>query len=326
MPRMGYRGASLATVFLLLSGVLFAQPERPIRRPTDNKLALETIDVVPRADTPEVVEGVTSRLVFHTSPLSGKGLLSEQIRAALKALDKANGSAVFLKFRVFVAGTGDVRRFQSIVSEDFADKKLPLPAVTAVLVGALPGENTQVVIESISEEKKRTVNPAGLIFVSSQPSVAQLQGAMQSAGAKLVRVSCFADTLARAEAARIAAAKAFPGAPGAFVQATRYGIGDKIQCEGVGRLPARKGAPLVERVPNGVLARMPKLLFTAAQVVYGEDGAKEANERLGEAVSGEILMATHYSVAGSGERSGVIIEGLSSQDASAAVEAVVAVK
>src|ERR1700683_3159654 len=114
-------------------------------------------------DPPMVAAGETSRLVFYVSPLSTKGLLSQQTRDALKAILKANGGAPVVHIRAFVAGSGDLRRVPQIVSEVFTEKKLPLPSVSVVQAGGLPLENAQVVIEAVSETKK-PVNPAGLSF------------------------------------------------------------------------------------------------------------------------------------------------------------------
>jgi len=230
-----------------------------------------------------------------------------------------------------------------------------VPAITTVLVGALPVENAQVVIESISEDKKNNLNPAGLAFVSAQPSVAQLEKVMQAAGAVALRVNCFADSLAAADEARKAAAKTFPSAAGTFVQATRAGIGSRVACEGVGRLPGRSaapGAPLVERLAGedsdrsaAVLVRLPKVVFTSAQMAFVEQnsGIQQAYERLGRAIqaahitAGEVLFTNRYSVVGLGEstapaptenrpgRTSVVVEGLPALDANLAVEIVAAV-
>ena len=115
----------------------------------------------------------TAKLMFHVSPLSAKGLLTQQVHDALKALDRANGGATFIKLRAFVAGTGDMRRVATIVAEEFSAKKMPLPAVTTVQVGALPMDGAQVVIESISQEKndKKTLEPErpGVLFGPASP-------------------------------------------------------------------------------------------------------------------------------------------------------------
>src|SRR6266568_1998957 len=80
-------------------------------------------------DPPATVTAETARLVFHVSPLSGKGLLSQQVRDALKALLKTEGGATIVKMRAFVAGSGDLRRVSFFVSETSTEKHLPLPAV-----------------------------------------------------------------------------------------------------------------------------------------------------------------------------------------------------
>ncbi|MEO7652670.1 MAG: hypothetical protein ABIZ80_19595, partial [Bryobacteraceae bacterium] len=67
-------------------------------------------------DPPAAVTAETRRLAFYTSPLSGKGLLSAQVRDALKALLKSSGGASIVKIRALVAGSGDLRRVQAIVS------------------------------------------------------------------------------------------------------------------------------------------------------------------------------------------------------------------
>ena len=64
-------------------------------------------------DLPPTVIGETRRLTFHVTPLSARGLLSQQIRDALKALEKSTGNATMVKLRAFVAGTGDMRRVQT---------------------------------------------------------------------------------------------------------------------------------------------------------------------------------------------------------------------
>ncbi len=284
---------------------LWAQPQnKPIKRPDNNELELIDLDAAVRLDPPSAVVGTTSRLVFHTSPLSSKGLLSEQVRAALKALDKANGSATILKLRAFVAGTGDVRRVQSIVTEVFTGKKWPLPALTTIQVGGLPLENAQVVIEAISQEKKKEVNPGGLAFFSAQDAaaptdaVAQLEMAMKAVEATPLRVTCFAQSAEAAEQARLASAKAFPRMPATAVQLTRYGQEPHAACEGIGRLPAKDAAgplvsrmdvpglqPLADRAPV-VIVRRPQLVFTAAQMAFedSDDDIRLAYQRLGRTI------------------------------------------
>src|SRR5258708_10151791 len=71
----------------------------------------------PLPDPPEAVAAETARLSFQVSPLSNKGLLSQQVRDALKALLRDNRGAQIVKLRAFRAGSGDLRRQQTIVDE-----------------------------------------------------------------------------------------------------------------------------------------------------------------------------------------------------------------
>src|SRR5262249_40278470 len=144
-------------------------------------------------DPPVVAVGETSRLTFHVSPLSARGLLSQQTRDALKAVLKENSGGQVVHIRAFVAGSGDARRVPQIVSEVFSDKKLALPSVSVVQVGGLPLENAQVALEVISSGK-REVNPDGLVFIPGQTMTSPdgasataplLQKSLDAAAAKL---------------------------------------------------------------------------------------------------------------------------------------------
>src|SRR5437899_10518454 len=79
-------------------------------------------------EPPQAVAGETRRLVFHVSPLSGKGPLAQQTRDALRALTRLNGGLPIIHIRAFVAGSGDVRRVPQLVSEVFGDKHGTLPS------------------------------------------------------------------------------------------------------------------------------------------------------------------------------------------------------
>src|ERR1700691_1424996 len=83
-------------------------------------------------DPPLVAVGETARLVFHVSPLSSQGLLSQQVRDALKAILKLNGGAQIVHIRAFSAGNGDVRRIPQIVSDVLGPKHVPLPSVSVL--------------------------------------------------------------------------------------------------------------------------------------------------------------------------------------------------
>src|SRR5579863_7458013 len=210
----------------------FAQPARPVNKPKEKEPATQTLDATP--EPPAAISTETGKLVFHVSPLSAQGLLTQQVRDALKALDRANNHATIVKLRAFVAGTGDMRRVATIVGEEFKSRKLPLPVVSTIQAGALPMEGAQVVIESVSMEKK-VVNPGGLAFFPAQ-SVARLRTAAESVGAEMLRVTCFLSSLDEMQAARGEITAAFPGAATDFVQLTRLGSEPLIACEAVGHM------------------------------------------------------------------------------------------
>lgn len=328
---------------LSLAVTAVAQPERPIKRPENYDLDAVITQTLPIAEPPPAVSAATVRLVFHAAPLSGKGLLTQQVNDALKAIDKANGNASVVYLRAFVAGNNDMRRVPSIVAEDFTKKKWPLPAITTVQVGALPMENAQVAIEAISEERSKRVNADGLAFftaveaATAAEAVAKLAAAMSYAAAEPVRVTCFAQSLREAELVRSVAAQQMPKAATIAVQSTRYDLGRTTACEGAGRLrkpPVRP--PTIERVDGAVLVRSPRLVFAAAQLVFGEDVplATERVKRTLEAQGvglGDVVAAGVYSLAPKslsiGEqaaRRAQVVEGLPSLDASAAIEVVAA--
>src|SRR5690348_6999552 len=238
---------SLALI-LNFSVMAAAQIATPRIKPPKKEKEPETQALPLLPEPPAAVVAETGKLVFHVSPLSNKGLLTQQVRDALKALDRANGDATFVKLRAFVAGTGDLRRVATIVAEEFSAKKMPLPALTTIQVGALPMAGAQVVIESISDQKneKKALNPNGLAFFSAKP-VPELAAAAKAQDAVMVQVTCFVGDLAQLDNARGAITSAFPGVTANFVQLTRLAVDPGISCEGTGRLekPGTSPAKLV---------------------------------------------------------------------------------
>jgi enamine deaminase RidA (YjgF/YER057c/UK114 family) len=265
-------------------------------------------------DPPATVTAETARLVFHVSPLSAKGLLSQQVRDALKALLKSSGGATIVKLRAFVAGSGDLRRVPAIVSETFTDRHLPLPAVSVVQVGALPMEGAQIVIESMAVAKKE-MNPLGLVFVSglagssdkpllkvaplAQKSMADLKIALAAAGsdpAGVLRISCFCSTLDDYAAVRAAVEPDYRHAALNFVQTQRSSFRGVVECEAVAKA-ARKTAERVRfENPPGLaaspnysqlaLVSAPRLVLTGTQTAYGyqDSDARLAFQRLSKAL------------------------------------------
>ena len=215
----------LLTVLSVFCASLAMPAAKKKKKKADEELPNQTLEL-PK-DPPNAVVAETGRLVFHVSALSAKGLLSQQVRDALKDLSRQWNGAQPVKLRAFVAGSGDLRRVPTIVSETFTEKRQPIPAVSVVQVGALPMEGVQVVIESIAVAK-RPVNPDGLAFLSGQQvsidkafepaaplaakSLEQLKSAVSAAGVDndgVLRVSCFLTALDALDKTRAAFREAF---------------------------------------------------------------------------------------------------------------------
>ena len=145
--------AILVTSFILL-GAAKKQKKEEIT---------QTHEILP--DPPSAVTVETGKLEFVAVPLSNKGLLSAQTREGLKTLQRLSRGGTIVKIRAWVAGTGDLRRIGTIVSEVFSEKKLPLPAVSVIQIGLLPMEGAQVQLEAVIAARK-VVNPHGLMFLS----------------------------------------------------------------------------------------------------------------------------------------------------------------
>ena|SRR5579863_4639239 len=245
---MRYRRVALLAVLSL--AVAWAAKKKS---PDDTTQTLE----LPK-DPPMVAVGETRRLVFHVSPLSAKGLLSQQTREALKALLKTNGGAPVIHIRAFVAGSGDLRRVPQIVSEVFTEKKMQLPSVSVLQAGGLPLENAQVVLETVSAAK-REVNPDGLMFVEAQPAASLEKSLDQLAsrlgGAAALRVSCFVSAMTGMNTPGTITAR-FPAAAVDVVQTQRAPLRSEASCEAVAR---------------GGNIRAAKLAFTGTQVAFGMD-------------------------------------------------------
>ncbi len=199
-------------------------------------------------EPPSAVVADTDRLVFYVSPLSSKGLLSQQVRDALKALLGRAGRSSIVKLRAFAAGTGDIRRVQAIVSETFTARNQPIPVITVVQVGALPLPGAQVVMEATVADRK-PANPHGLAFLAGQaaeepglPSrmvslareaLPKLRGALGAAGLDgrdVVQATCFVSSMddvlggTAFDRVRIPQGRAGPYPAGAGAVARHHGL------------------------------------------------------------------------------------------------------
>ncbi|MFB3827267.1 MAG: Rid family hydrolase [Bryobacteraceae bacterium] len=290
--------------FLVLA-VLLAAAAYPLGKKKQKKEEETQVLELPR-ELPATVTAETRRLAFYVSPLSGKGLLSQQVRDALRAVTRAAGGSAIVKLRAFVAGTGDMRRVRDVVSETFTERRQPLPALSLVQVGALPLEGAQVVLEAAAVARKE-VNPQGVVFLSGQAaesdgpldpvaplaekSLAGLRTALAAAGAApegVLRLTCFLSSLDRWIDVRVKAATEYPRAVQNFVQVQRAPGRAVCNCEAVARLVRAPASPVEFRAvqKNGLsqasLVAAPRLVFTGTQASFGfqDSDARLAFERL----------------------------------------------
>jgi enamine deaminase RidA (YjgF/YER057c/UK114 family) len=283
----------------------------PIVAPPDNKKKKNddvTQTLPPSRELPSAVSAETGKLAFEVSPLSNKGLLSQQTRDALKALLRTNHGSI-VKLRAFVAGSGDLRRVGELAAEAFSEKRQPLPALSVVQVGALPMEGAQVVIETIEVDRK-IVNPNGVAFLSGQaaPGVAQslekLKSVLAGSGmepADVLRLTCFVSSLEEQRDTSRLMIAGFPGAALNYVQMQREPVTPVAECEAVARLRTKAPQPLPNQLQMA-LVTSPKLVFTGTQLAFGsqESDLKLAFDRLGKALSssnaefGHVVMSHSY--------------------------------
>jgi enamine deaminase RidA (YjgF/YER057c/UK114 family) len=312
-----------AVAAVCAASLLLAAPQRKKKKEEET----QTLQV-PK-DLPSAVVGDTRRLTFHVTALSAKGLLSQQIRDALKAVGRDSGNSTVLKIRAFVAGSGDLRRVRDLVSETFTDRRQPLPVLSLIQSGGLPMEGAQVILEHVAASKKE-VNPEGLAFLSAQPaysdsptdpvppltkqSLARFAGAMKAAGsepADVVRVTCFVSSLENLPASRQQVEAEYPRATMNFVQTERAPSRAMAACEGVAKLRAKPAKPLAfvasprsdEETPVAALVSAPQVVLTGSQVSFGyeEKDARLAFDRLKRALdqagAGDIAFAHYYPLA-----------------------------
>lgn len=284
----------------------------PVIEPKKKKREEEVTQVLELPKEPPAwVVADSRRLSFHVTPLSGQGLLSQQVRDALRALFRQARGASVVKLRAFVAGSGDLRRVQAVVSETFTERRLPLPVLSVVQAGALPLPAAQVVLEAVAVDR-RPLNPHGLAFISGQAaaasdplapagpllekSLSDLRAAVRAAGAAesdVLRVTCFIPSLDDWIPARQRIAAHFPRAALNLLQPQRAPARALVECEAVARLSAAPQQSLKLINPPGLpqskffsqiaLVGPARLVLTGAQLGfrYSEEDARLAFQRLG---------------------------------------------
>jgi enamine deaminase RidA (YjgF/YER057c/UK114 family) len=319
-----FRGSLAVTIVVMVAVGLVAPAQHPDKtipyadmpiRPSkdDKKNTPPPPGPLSRMPRP-AVSAETSRLVFRASPLSAKGLLSQQVRDALHGLIHAHGTEDILKLRAFVAGSGDMRRVQEIAAEVFADKH-DLPALTVIQVGALPMERAQVAIESTAESKS-DVNPNGVAFVSAQAAasldgaVAKVKAVLEAGGMRmdsLLRMTCFVSSLDG-----VPAEPAGVPIPVTIVQMQREPVRPRAACEAIARVEQPRTEPVqfidgVPGVPAMAVVSASRVVMTGLQLGFGEQepDVKLAFERLRKDIqdaNGDLrrTVMAHYYVVSTG--------------------------
>lgn len=248
-------------------------------------------------ELPSAVTAETDRLAFQVTPLSAKGLLSQQTRDALKGLLHSNHGPI-VKLRAFVAGSGDSRRVGEIAAEMFTEKHTALPALTVVQVGALPLEGAQVIIEA-TEVDRKVVNPSGIAFLAAQPapsvaeSLAKLKSALAVSGMQpsdALLVTCFVSSLDDQHDTHSVMSASFPNAPLDYVQMQRGPVMPAAACEATARLmkPANSNSQVAA-------VSSPEVVITGTQLAFGSQDSdlKLAFDRLDKALAAKNARFDH---------------------------------
>lgn len=296
----------------MLAADLLAQSKKKRKKKGDEE-EITQVREVPK-DPPAAVSAEPQRMGFLTAPMSSKGLLSQQVRDGLKALRSLARGAQIIKVRAFVAGSGDLRRVQAILSEVFTDAKLPIPALTTIRVGALPQEGAQVLLEGTTIEKK-SVNPHGLAFFSGQQvtakepletveplireSVARLRTGLKEIKVEpvdVLRVTCFTSAMGDFAQIRQHLGEQFPKAATTVVQVLRGLSNGLVECEAVARASSDPASALTMVNPKGLeasanysqiaLVNAPKIVLSGSQQAFNsrDSDVRLALERLKKAL------------------------------------------
>lgn len=260
-------------------------------------------------ELPMALSADTATLEFRALPLLQSGGLSAQIRETVSLLLRDTKKENVIKLRAFVAGPGDARRVQSVVTESFGEHKLSLPVVTIVEVGALQDSRAQIAMEATVSTGKQ-LNPNGLVFLSGQSAqnltaaLARLRASALSASAgSILRATCFVSRIdGQGAAMQNAMTAALPGATATVVQALRDPLEDSATCEAIAQAnpSAASAAEPVVLLPQAraTVVRTGQLIFTGLQLSFGNflDDAQEAFDRLNRAASAINAVGTPVQV------------------------------
>lgn len=300
MGRWTLRIAAFATVLISVSfATASGHKKKSEQEPKPQVLPLPK-------EPPRALAADVERISFRVMPLLRTGHLSAQIKDSLSSLLRETHGDTIVKLRAFVAGAGDSRRVQAVVSDMFSEKKVPLPVLTIVQVGALGNDASAVSFEAVVEGKKVS-NPNGLAFFTGQDgstlqeAESRLDGRVKKSGmsaADVVRVTCFADQMTQYPEMHRFLTKAFPAAQVSVVQTLRDPLDSRAVCEAVARLANPRDAQTSNQHddPGTSVVTSGSIVFTGLQLSFGTylDDADSALSRLtrdAEAVHGDVRSA-----------------------------------
>jgi len=247
-------------------------------------------------ECPMALAADASALSFRVTPLLKVGKLTTQIRDALNEVLRDAHGATVVRLRAFVAGAGDSRRVQALVSEMFTDHRQNLPVVSIVQVGALGDDAAQVVIESVLSEH-RDENPGGLVFFAGQyaksldASVAQIDSSltqMSLGPASVASVTCFLDTMNDYQSQLRDTTSRFPNASVNLMQSLRQPGANAATCEAVARVAKATELPAPVMASARATLIPHRVVFTGLQLGFGSylDDAASALDRMRKTASG----------------------------------------
>jgi enamine deaminase RidA (YjgF/YER057c/UK114 family) len=269
MGRLLLRTAASLALLSLIAVTAFGGRKKKEEEPKPQVLPLPK-------ELPRVLSVDTRNVSFRTTPLLKYGRLSAQVRETLADLIKDRRGETVIKLRAFVAGPGDTRRVQEMVSEMFTEKKLPLPVLTILQVGAL-GEESGVVMEGVFDAHK-PMNPNGLAFIGGQTgttfesAVSVINSKLQVAGlaaSDVVRATCFTGQLTDYAGLNRTLASAFPQAALNIVQPLRDPVDSRTTCEAIARIPAGAKPAALPSDSRICFVNSPQLVFTGLQLSFG---------------------------------------------------------
>lgn len=220
---------------------------------------------VPRV--PRLVEAETARLRFQVSDVPQAGTVAEQVRQCLRGF-----SSPVVALRAFVVGQENAATVRDAVEAEFKKRRQPLPALSIIIVGALPHQNARVQIEAVTTAKQ-SANPNGIAFVSGQPasleqpvarvapliekSLSALRTAHQAIKAQpadVLRATCFVSSLDDVAEVKQMMRREFPQAALSVIQLQQTADRSLVECETVTRLqtPVKEGLRFLN--PPGLAA------------------------------------------------------------------------